>query len=259
MATIEEIIGKCYVEELRFAASDNGLSDKGTRAELVSRLSSSVPPKKVFESLTNEQLQLILSKYQKPTSGNKRELMNRILPLIKSAKRVSVQRAKASVRTQTQAKGKKADYEKGRGFEDQVAAWAKKRFRADFAKPDLVRGAVGLRPHQVDVHVRKTKRGGHYCNDIWIEYKNIKGTIKRTNIYKLVNDAQMVYKAWKKRVEDFYFDGLMVVSASKFDIDALNYANEYGVLCIYFDGRTYKQQNEPGNWLGKPRWLRQIM
>ena len=146
MATIEEIIGKCYVEELKFAARDNGVSDKGTRAELVSRLSSRVPFRKALESLTNDQLQLILSKYHKPTSGNKHELVKRILPLIKTAKRVSVQRAKASVKTQTQAKGKKADYEKGRGFEDQVAAWAKKRFRADFAKPDLVRGAVGLRP-----------------------------------------------------------------------------------------------------------------
>lgn len=258
MATTEEIIGKCYVEELKFAARDNGVSDKGTRAELVSRLSSSVPPKRVLESLTNDQLQLILSKYQKPTSGNKRELVKRILPLIKTAKRVSVQRAKASVKTQTQAKGKKADYEKGRGFEEQVAAWARKRFNTDFARPDLVRGAVGVRPHQVDVHVRKPKRGGDEC-DIWIECKNLKGTVKRTHISKLVNDAQMVYRAWKKRIERYYFDGLMFVSASKFDIDALNYADEYGVSCVCFDGKTYKQQNEPGNWLGKPRWLRQIM
>jgi hypothetical protein len=256
MATIEEILGKCSVEELRFAAHDNGVADKGRKAELVSRLSSGVPPSRVLNSITNEQLQTILAKYQKPTSGNKHELVKRILPLIKTAKRGSVHRAKASVKTQIQAKGKKADYEKGRGFEDQVAAWARRRFNADFAKPDWVRGAVGVRPHQVDVHVRKTKRGGHDCNDIWIECKNVKGTIKRTHIYKLVNDAQMVYKAWKKRVEDYYFDGLMVVSTSKFDIDARNYANEYGVLCVYFDGKTYKQQNEPGNWLRNPKWLR---
>lgn len=254
MATIEEIIGKCYVEELRFAARDNRVSDKGTRAELVSRLSSSVPPKRILESLTNDQLQLILSKYQKPTSGNKRELVKRILPLIKTAKRVSVQRAKASVKTQTQAKGKKADYEKGRRFEDQVAAWAKRTFKTDFAKPDWVRGAVGVRPHQVDVHVQK-KRGLNY-DDIWIECKDMKETIKRTHIYKLVNDAQMVYKAFRKDVENFYFNGLMVVSTSKFDIDALNYANEYGVLCVYFDGKTYKRQNEPRNWLRNPKWLR---
>ena len=258
MATIEEIIGRCYVEELRFAARGNGVSDKGTRAELVSRLSSSVPPRRILGSLTNDKLQLILSKYQRPTSGNKSALVTRILPLIRTAKRVSVQRAKSSVKTQTQTKRKKADYEKGRGFEDQVALWAKKRFNTDFAKPDLVRGAVGVRPHQVDVHVRKTKRGGD-DHDIWIECKNLKGTIKRTHISKLVNDAQMVYKAWKKRIERYYFDGLVFVSASKFDIDARNYANEYGVLCLYFDGKTYKQQNEPGNWLGKPRWLRQVM
>ena len=258
MATIEEIIGKCSVEELRFAAYDNMVSDKGTKAELVSRLSSSVSPKKVLESITNKQLQAILSKYQKPTSGNKDELVKRILPLIKTAKRGSVQRAKASVRTEIQAEGKKADYEKGRKFEDQVAAWARKRFKADFAKPAWVRGAVGVRPHQVDVHVRK-KRGLHDYNDIWIECKNVKETIKRTHIYKLVNDAQMVYKACDKGVEAFYFNGLMFVSTSKFDIDALNYANEYGVLCVYFDGKTYKQQNEPRNWLAKPRWLQQVM
>jgi len=258
MATIEEILGKCYVEELKSAARHNGVSDKGTRAELVSRLSSRVPPRKVLESLTNYQLQLILSKCQRPTSGNKRELVKRILPLIKTAKSVSVQRAKASVKTQTQAKGKKADYEKGRGFEDQVAAWARKRFNTDFAKPDLVRGAVGVRPHQVDVHVRKTKRGGDH-HDIWIECKNLKGTIKRTHISKLVDDARMVYRARKKGIERYYFDGLMFISASEFDIDARNYANEHGVLCLYFDGKTYKQQNEPGNWLGKPRWLRQVM
>jgi hypothetical protein len=177
----------------------------------------------------------------------------------RTAKRGRGQRAKGSVRTHTQAKGKKADYEKGRRFEDQVMGWARRRFKSDFARPDWVRGAVGVRPHQVDVHVRKWKRGGQDANDIWIECKNVKGTIRRTHIYKLVNDAQMVYKAWKKHIEKFYFNGLMVVSTSKFDIDALNYANEYGVLCVYFDGKTYKQQNEPGNWLLRPRWLRQVM
>jgi hypothetical protein len=257
MATIEEIIGKCSVEELKFAAYDNGVSDKGTKAELVSRLTSSVQPRKILESITNEQLQAILAKYQKPISGNKHELVKRILPLIKTVKRGSVQRAKASVRKEAKAEGKKADYEKGRRFEDQVAAWAKRTFKTDFAKPDWVRGAVGVRPHQVDVHVRK-KRGLNY-DDIWIECKDMKETIKRTHIYKLVNDAQMVYKAFRKNVENFYFNGLMVVSKSKFDIDALNYANEYGVLCVYFDGKTYKQQNEPRNWRGESRWLRQVM
>jgi hypothetical protein len=259
MATIEEIIGKCSVEELRFAAYDNGVSDKGTKAGLVSRLSSRVPPRKVLNSITNEQLQAILSKYRKPTSGNKHELVKRILPLIKTAKRGSVHRAKASVKTQTQAKGKKADYEKGRRFEEQVAAWARRQYKPDFAKPDWVRGAVGVRPHQVDVHVRKMKRGRLDCDDIWIECKNLKETIKRTHIYKLVNDAQMVYKAFRKGVERFYFNGLMVVSTSRFDIDALNYADEYGVLCVCFDGKTYKKQNEPRNWLSKPRWLQQVM
>lgn len=258
MASIEEILGKCSVEELRYAAEENKLPSKGTKAQLVSRLSSTVSPKKVLECVSNKELQAILGSYQFPTSGTKTELVKRVLSIAKASKAKVVQQAKPPPRKALQAEAKETTYEKGQRFEDQVAAWARRKFKTDFAKSELARGAAVQRPHQVDVHVQKKVRLFGSADDIWIECKAIKGSVKRTHISKLVDDAQDVYKAFQKGGEKFYYNGLMFVSTSKFDIDALNYANEYDVLCVHFDGKAYKEQNSPKNWLGRPKWLEQV-
>lgn len=254
---LEEILNKCSVKELQFALKENKLLSSGNKAELVSRLASSLPPKKIFNAMSNKQLQAILGSYQLPKSGNKSELVTRVLSLVKRPKPESVRRAEALVKEE--ADTKKADYEKGRKFEDQVAAWARRKFKADFAKTDWAKGAVSPRGHQVDIHVQKRKGPfGAFGHDIWIECKDIKETVKKTHIDKLVSDAKDAYKAYEKGGEELYYDGLMLVSKSLFDIAALRYADEYDVWCIYFDGKTYREQNHPKNWLGEPAWLKQV-
>lgn len=257
---LEEILSKCLVEELQFSLEENKLPSSGKKAELVSRLASNLPPRKIFNVMSNKQLQSVLVAYGLPKSGNSDELVKRIQSIIEAPKREAMRQAREAVGQAPATKEKETAYGKGRKFEDQVAAWAKRQFKTDFAISDLARGSIAQRPHQVDVHVQIKHRGlfGGVTNDIWIECKKMKSTVKRTDIYKLVNDAQDVYKAHEKGGEKLYYDGLMFVSTSKFDIDALNYANEYDVLCIYFDGKAYKEQNNPKNWLGEPAWLKQV-
>jgi len=257
-AKLEEILNKCLVEELRFSLEENKLPSSGNKAELVSRLALSLPPKKIFNVMSNTQLQAVLVAYGLPKSGNRNELVKRIHSVIEAPKREVVKQAKEPAGEAPAGKGKETAYGKGYKFEDQVAAWAKRKFKTDFARSDLARGSIAQRPHQVDVHVQKQKGLLRQPDDIWIECKSMKQSIKRTDISKLVNDAQDVYKAAHKGGEKLFYNGLMLVSTSKFDIDALNYANEYDVLCIHFDGKAYKEQNNPKNWLGEPKWLEQV-
>ncbi len=257
MASIEEVIEKCSVEELRVAVDNNKLPSKGKKHELVSLLISNIPPKKILQCLSDKQLQLILKRNSLPINGNKNEMVKWILALTKSPKQQAARQIESLVTKETKPGTKEADYKKGIKFEERVASWAKRKFNTDFAKSDLVNGMVARRPHQVDIHVRKKKLFGQ--DDIWIECKNMTSSVKRTHISKLVDDAKDVYKAFDKGGEEYYYNGLLFVSTSKFDHDALRYADEYDVLCIIFDGKTYKQQNNPKYWLGQPQWLDQVM
>lgn len=262
MATIEEILGKCSVVELRDAADGNGVSRKGAKAELVSRLASSVPLKKALEYMSKDQIQEVLAKYERPRSGNKDELIGRVLALVRAPrketqKQEAVRKVRQPVDERLPVQVKETTHSKGAKFEDQVARWARKRFGTEFAERCFARGNIGHYPHQVDVHVRIPRSFGR-THDIWIECKDMQSSVKRTDVSKLVGDAKQVYKAHAKGIEKFYFNGLMFVSTSSFDSDALQYANDDDVLCVQFDGRGYKEMNKPENWLGKPKWLREV-
>jgi len=209
--------------------------------------------------MSNKQLQAVLVAYGLPKSGNSDELVKRIQSIIEAPKREAMRQAREAVGQAPATKEKETAYGKGRKFEDQVAAWARGKFKADFAKTDWARGAVCPRGHQVDIHVQKRKGPfGAFSHDSWIECKGMKETVKKTHIDKLVSDAKDAYKAYEKGGEELYYDGLMLVSKSLFDIAALRYADEYDVWCIYFDGKTYREQNHPKNWLGEPAWLKQV-
>lgn len=265
MATIEEILGECSVVELRDAADGNGVSRKGAKAELVSRLASSVPLKKALECMSKDQVQEVLAKYEKSRSGNKDELVRRVVALVKPVRQKTQKQEAVRQTRQPMGKGlpveeRETAYSKGRDFEDQVAKWAKRRFRTAYAIPGHVRGGTSVRGHQVDVHVRIERKRlfGKDIDDIWIECKNMKASVKRTHIEKLVNAAQDVCRAAEKGGQDYYFNGLIVVSKSRFDIDALNYADMYGVLCVQVDAKGYAQVNKPEDWLRQPKWLKQV-
>ena len=113
------------------------------------------------------------------------------------------------------------------------------------------------RPYEVDVWA--LFKGGFFKgrSDLWIECKDRKSTIKRKDISDLVHKAKDVYHAAQENKQDFWFDNLMLASTSRFDSDAIKTANQFGVTCIYYDGKKYTQQNET-DWQDKnPLWLKE--
>lgn len=257
MATIEEILGKCSVEELRYAAEGNSVSRRGTKAELVSRLASGVPLKKALEGMSKDQIQEILAKYEKPRSGNKDELTRRVVALVRPARKQPAQQT--GTKEEARPETKKVDHEKGAEFEKRVAAWARRRLKGRHVPTTKwFRGATVQIPHQVDVHIQIPKKWAlGDTSDVWIECKAMEGSVKRQHIYKLLDSAKDAYRAHERGMENLYCNGLMFVSMSRFDTDALNVANEYDVLCVQYEEGKYQDKNSPKNWLGNPKWLQQ--
>ncbi len=83
----------------------------------------------------------------------------------------------------------------------------------------------------------------------WIECKDRKATIKRTDIFKFWESATDVKKAvpsftWSglsKEQVKMNWDHLIFVSTSTFDADALNFAKEDKIACYYYDGKTFRE------------------
>jgi len=139
--------------------------------------------------------------------------------------------------------------EKGQAFEAKVARWARKEFGAVLVKQNqLFKGKTAVRPFEVDI-VLWTKAGVVAAEDvIWIECKDRKASIKRTDIFKLLESARDVKRTvgptpfvrmTDKRGEEW--DYLVFVSTAKFDADAVNFAEKNNVACYYHDGRAFQK------------------
>ena len=148
----------------------------------------------------------------------------------------------------TKKTGKETAHKKGHDFEKKVAKWAKEYFSADKVETNiLMNGNTVKRPYEIDVYVHRTVLL-LFGEDIWIECKNIKSSIKRTHIFKLLSSAKDIEDARDAGREKFYFDKLAFVSTSKFDVDALSYAEDNDIACFHYDGKKYELKNEP-DWL----------
>ena len=259
MATIEEILGKCSVVELRDAADGNGVSRKGAKAELVSRLASSVPLKKALEYMSKDQIQEVLAKYERPRSGNKDELIGRVLALVRAPRKETQKLPTATAKTKVEEATPETSYQRGHDFEDAVAAWAKKEF-IDLSPlvtiRDHVLAADKKRPYEVDVRVHMRRKGLFAkTGDMWIECKSrAKSSIKYETIMNLIGKAQDVNRANKAGKEEACFFLLAVASNQPFEQDALRYATAQGVWCLRFQGRKCIEENEPKN-AKNPAWL----
>lgn len=263
MATIEEILNKCSVEELKFAAVENNLSATGKKDELISRLASSMPAKKALNGLSHKQLQLILDKYGLPKSGTKGEMIGRLLSPARLPKQKSASAVERPERSASKDEGKVTAHKKGHDFEKQVAAWARRKFKGSTEVDKNAKGLVGVRPHNIDVKLQiKKGRWSSDTDDIWIECKckEEKSSVKRTEILKLIDAAQDVYKYAKSlNIDVIWYNGLMFASNVRFDEDALNYANEFDVLCVQYESGKFMFKNDPKDWLREPHWLEQVM
>jgi len=142
---------------------------------------------------------------------------------------------------------KETAHKKGHDFEKKVAKWAKRYFNAGEVKTNILMNGLRVkRPYEIDVHVHR-KRFLSEAN-IWIECKDISSSIKRTHIFKLKSSAEDIEDAYNVDREDFYFDRLAFVSTSKFDVDALSYADDNDIACFHYDGKKYELKNQP-SWL----------
>lgn len=141
--------------------------------------------------------------------------------------------------------GKETAHKKGHDFEKKVAKWAKEFFSADKVETNiLMNGNNVKRPYEIDVHVHKA--GLLTSEDIWIECKNIKSSIKRTHMFKLLSSANDIKDACEAGREKFYFDKLVFVSTSNFDVDALSYAAENNIACFHYDGENMELKTKDG-------------
>lgn len=146
----------------------------------------------------------------------------------------------------------------GMELEKKVEAWAKNRFKA--SKTVIRYQASGLsvkRPYDVDVWVRISRGLFRDDIDLWIECKDRNASIKRKDISDLVSKAKDVFEDANVGKQDFWFDTLMFVSTSRYDTDAIVLADQEGVACVFYDGKTYVLQNN-WEWDNKPKWRRDV-
>ena len=146
-------------------------------------------------------------------------------------------------------KSTKTKPEKGQAFEKKVARWAGKTLSLEKSQLNhLFRGKTAIRPFEVDiVGWRKNLLG--YTEVYWIECKDRKGSIKRTDINKFFDAAKDVKAAvptltWSGLTEEqtkMNWDKLIYVSTSVFDQDALAFARKNKVSCYYYDGKVFKE------------------
>ena len=153
--------------------------------------------------------------------------------------------------------------QKGIEFEKRTGAWIKRALREAHAEVKtrvFARGYMTPTPFEVDVHVelkvpsfpvRKSRL-------IWIECKCRENTrVNKSEIQLLIMKAKDVWQAYLHGMGPGY-DGLMFAATSGYDANALKYASALGVMCAYYNGNSFKIENDLWNtwqeWLNERRW-----
>ncbi len=239
MAKLEEVLSKCSVEELRIAADSNKLPILGKKEELISKLVNQIAPKKIFAGISNKQLQKVLGSYSLPRSGNKDDMIEKILMLIKSPKQEIIRQEKKLAVKMSATTEKESTSEKGRKFEEKVAQWVKTKFKAKQVRTNqYFKGSIAVRPFQIDVVVWT-----EYPEVVWLECKNVKRNIKRTDINKFIysaNDVKNGLPLFSGKSSGGNWDKLIFVSTSSYDTDAIRFAKANNIHCYCFDGRRFQ-------------------
>ncbi len=141
-------------------------------------------------------------------------------------------------------------------FKENSASWAEKRLGAKTT--DIHYHANGLmvsNPYEVDVWAHFKGEGAQRDLDVWIECRDAQEPVRKKDIMKFVQKATDVFHAAHTDKQEFWFDRLILITTSAFDILALELADQVGVTCVSYDGTSYAFESNP-NWKLKPGWLR---
>ena len=138
-----------------------------------------------------------------------------------------------------------------------IATWVKQHYNARMAAVDhMATGLLVNVRYNVDVWARINCEQFHTEYDLWVEYREQNSSIKKQNIYSLVRKGIDVFYAARAHKRDFWFDRLMLVSSSPFDLSTISLAEEYGVICVLYDGTDFEVKTDI-DWQQKPTWLKQ--
>jgi hypothetical protein len=151
-------------------------------------------------------------------------------------------------------------YQKGPGFQKEVAAQLKKFFRGlspEIIMPARAKGINRSSSYDVDIHLTIKGKGllANKC-DVWVDGRwEDKSPVKKSEIQKLVIAAQDVFR-YSREAGGYFYDALIIVSDQDFNKDALNYATSQDVFCLHFDEGQLIEKNTPWNWAGYPAWMK---
>jgi len=151
----------------------------------------------------------------------------------------------------------------GKEFEEKVADWARSGGLKSILGTDLddwkvdlvdmnvlVNGVSVKRPYEVDVCVTMTGPLNIVLQkpiaSVWIECKDRRSSIKRADIAKLDASASDVIEANRAGRERQEFNSWVIVSTSPFDSDAVRFATQRNINCVWFDAAGFKPINKVG-------------
>ena len=141
-------------------------------------------------------------------------------------------------------------------FKENSASWAEKHLGDKTTDIHYrANGSVVTNPYEVDVWAHFKGEGAQSDLDVWIECRDAEESVRKRDIMKFVQKATDVFHAAHTDKQDFWFDRLILIATTSFDILSLELADQVGVTCVTYDGTNYVFKSNP-NWKLKPNWLR---
>jgi len=144
----------------------------------------------------------------------------------------------------------------GEAFKKDSASWAIKKLGARTTDTHYrANGSMVSDPYEVDVWAHFKGEGAQSDLDVWIECRDAEEPVRKRDIMKFAQKATDVFHAAHTGKQDFWFDRLILIATSGFDVLALELADQVGVTCVSCDEGSFSFESNP-NWKLKPGWLR---
>ncbi len=137
-----------------------------------------------------------------------------------------------------------------------AAEWAQRHLKAVAVATDY--RATGLKteiPYIVDICAHLKGERFRPDMNLWIDCKAENENVTKQDLLEFVEKATDVFHAARADKQEFGFDRIMIVSMVPFEKNVLDTADEYGVICVFYDRTSFIIQSDP-YWKLKPRWLK---